>query len=166
MMAPAHMSAGLLAGYGVSVLAGLPLVSAETGVLVVVGAISALVPDIDHPNSTIRKRTGLLGFLAGGWFGHRGFTHTLVALALVSLASGLLLPGVLAAAIAGGYASHLLLDALTRSGIPALWPVTRRPVKLLPRPLQVRTGSWREAVFLVAMWAALAGVMLARRGQF
>lgn len=165
-MAPAHMSAGLMAGYAASVAAGLPLVSAEAGALVLAGAIAGLLPDIDHPNSTIRQRTGVLGWLAGGWFGHRGFTHTLVALAIVSAACGLWLPGALALAIGAGYASHLLLDALTRSGIPLLWPVTSRAVKLLPRPLQVRTGSWREAVFLVAMWAALAGVMLARRGQF
>lgn len=157
------MSAGAAAGYAVSVAAGLPLVSAETGVLVAVGALAALVPDIDHPNSLIRQRTGVLGWLAGGWFGHRGFTHTLVALALVALLAGLLLPLPLAAAVVAGYGSHLLLDALTRSGVPLAWPLTGAAIRLLPRPLQVRTGSWGESVFLLLLLALLAGAEVLRR---
>lgn len=162
MMAPTHMAAGMLTGYAVSVAAGLPLVSAEAGVLVLLGMGAALLPDVDHPKSLIRQRTGCIGLLAGGWFGHRGFTHTLPALALLGLIVALIAPAVVFAAVMAGYASHLLLDAFTRSGVPLAWPLTRRPVRLLPRPLQVRTGGWSEAAFLMAMLGMAVGIEAAR----
>jgi inner membrane protein len=53
-----------------------------------------------------------------------------------------------------GYGSHLLGDALTRSGVPLLYPNPRR-VHLLPKPLRLLTGSWGEdgVLLLLAMVA-------------
>lgn len=164
MMAPTHMAAGMLAGYAVGVAAGLPLVSAEAGALVLVGVVAALLPDVDHPKSLIRQRTGCIGLLAGGWFGHRGFTHTLPALAIVGLIVALIAPLSVAVAVMAGYGSHLLLDAFTRSGVPLAWPLTGASVRLLPRPLQVRTGGWREAAFLLAMLGAAVAIEALRIG--
>jgi inner membrane protein len=164
MMAGTHMAAGLAVGYAAGVASGLP--PTEILILCGVGALSALVPDVDHPNSALRRRTGVPGHLAFFWMKHRGITHTIPALVLVSIMSALLLPLVVAVVIAGGYASHLLLDAFTRSGVPLAWPLTWSSVRLLPRPLQVRTGSWREQAFLFGMLGALALGELARRGVF
>lgn len=149
MMGATHMTAGVLVGYTVGQLAGLPL--PETGVLAVVGAVAALLPDLDHPQSLIRQRTGFVGTLAGFWMRHRGITHTIPVAVLAGLIVALLGPPVLAVTVFAGYASHLLLDALTRSGVPLAWPLTWEPVRLLPGPLQVRTGGWREGLFMLLL---------------
>ena len=162
MMAPTHMAAGVLVGYGVGVYTGQPF--EQVALLAGLGALCALLPDIDHPNSLIRKRTGVLGWLAGGWMKHRGITHTTPAVIAVGLVAALLLPTVAALVVFGAYASHLLLDAFTRSGVPLAWPLTWGSVRLLPRPLQVRTGGWREGAFMLALLGAAALLELMRRG--
>lgn len=162
MMAGTHMAAGVLVGGAAGIGSGLP--PTETLILCGVGALSALLPDIDHPNSALRRRTGLPGHLAFGWIRHRGITHTIPALVMVSIASALLLPWLAAVVMAGGYASHLLLDACTRSGVPLAWPLTWASVRLLPGPLQVRTGSWRESVFLLLMLTGAAAGAWAQWG--
>jgi inner membrane protein len=95
---------------------------------------------------------------------HRGLSHTLAACGLLAAVAGLLaavLGGVGAAAAAGcalGYCAHVLADACTPSGVPLWWPVSRRRVWLVPRPLRIRTGSLREA--LLALAAATVAVAL------
>jgi inner membrane protein len=54
--------------------------------------------------------------------GHRGFSHSLVALAASHAAVRLALPTV-AAAVAVGYASHLALDLLNKKPERLLWPM-------------------------------------------
>ena len=158
MMGPTHMLAGLLVGYTIGTAGGLPL--PETAALAACGAVAALLPDIDHPGSIIRRRTGIFGWAAGAWWKHRGLTHTLPVAALVGLIVALLAPALLAYTVFGAYASHLLLDALTRSGVPLAWPLTWAPVRLLPGPLQVRTGGWREGVFVLLLVGVAVGVSL------
>jgi inner membrane protein len=114
-------------------------------------SIGALLPDIDHPDSIAAGWTGghirglaglaLIGaglrwpsglgpwlpgsalvaagvlLLAIALLPHRGITHSL--LALFAVTSFLPLP------LALGYASHLVLDAIS-GGVPLLWPWRRR----------------------------------------
>jgi inner membrane protein len=138
----------------------------------VVVAIGALLPDLDHPRAVLAQWRP-----AGeGWFrffqplllpavalretfGHRGGLHSLPALAAVWLGGEYLaqragIPG-LVAALGWGYAAHLLADMATRRGVPLLWPLTRRRLGL-PRPLAVRTGSLGEALYLAAIGAITA----------
>jgi membrane-bound metal-dependent hydrolase YbcI (DUF457 family) len=95
---------------------------------------------------------------------HRGLSHTLAACGLLAVAAALLaalLGGVGAAAAAGcaiGYCAHVLADACTPSGVRLRWPVSRRRVWLVPRPLRIQTGSLREALLAVA--AATVAVAL------
>ena len=56
--------------------------------------------------------------------GHRGFSHSLVALALVGYGSWMLCRPI-AAAVAVGYASHLALDLTNKRGVRLLWPWDR-----------------------------------------
>jgi membrane-bound metal-dependent hydrolase YbcI (DUF457 family) len=94
---------------------------------------------------------------------HRGLTHSLLGAALAGLVGALLLSpvGPTASLVAGagiglGYLAHVLADGLTPSGV-ALWaPLSRRPVRLLPPGLRIRTGSLREALFALATVALLA----------
>lgn len=136
-----HILGGVLAGYIVGASAGLPLL--ESGALGAIGGIAAMLPDIDHPQSAIRRKTGILGTLAAFWMKHRGITHSGLAVALVWLVTTFLSQPLVSAAIVGGYASHLVLDSFTISGIPLFWPLARR-VHFLPPVIRIRTGSFAE----------------------
>ena len=78
---------------------------------------------------------GLGGFVVWApWLKHRGMTHTLWALigwgAIgwgLERQSGVV--GVAAVAVAG-YASHLLADTMTPSGVKWLYPLYKKPFKL------------------------------------
>ena len=94
------------------------------------GIVGGLLPDIDHPNSIIRRKLSLLG-APFALIRHRTITHSALCLALLGVIAYLafirwpLAAPVLAAAIAG-YAAHILADALTVEGVPLLWPVRWR----------------------------------------
>lgn len=146
-------------------------------VVLAAAALGALLPDIDHPESTIAHDVGLarghgwLTDLVGGGFrallgGHRGFTHSAVMALLVSLAAAGLRPWLGAAPLgfAAGYVSHIVADMLTKEGVRLWWPITRREVGLGPRWLRFRTGTVWEYL-TVGVWVA-AAVAAAGRGWF
>ena len=146
-----HIIAGVMAGYIVGATAGLPLL--ESGALGAVGGVAAMLPDIDHPHSAIRRKTGVLGTLAAFWMKHRGITHSIAALAVVWGVMLFIGQPLIGAAVVGGYASHLLLDGCTPAGVPLFWPASRR-VHLLPSVVRIRTGSFAEqgvALLLIAL---------------
>lgn len=137
--------------------------------LLALSVFGALVPDLDAADSLLR-RTSLFGItplvpvssLLHANFGHRGATHSLIGFGTATM---LALPLAFAwgwtapVAFALGYASHLLCDAATKSGIPLFYPKRRR-WHLLPRPLRLTTGSDAEGVPF-ALFAVLAlGLLL------
>lgn len=120
--------------------------------------VGALMPDLDASESKIKhlKVLGIKPFVPLAQvihreFGHRGFLHSARGWALWTLSQmplGFVMGWLVMAALSLGYASHLLADACTRSGIPWLYPDLRR-VHLLPLKLRVVTGSAMEEVFFV-----------------
>ena len=114
MRAPTHMLGGVL------VAALLP--HASIAGLAAAG-LGALLPDVDHPRSTLGRMlpgSGLLYWTVG----HRTVTHGLAALGLLwALTRGL--PAPVHAGLVAGFVSHLMLDALS-GGVPLLWPVGSR----------------------------------------
>lgn len=66
----------------------------------------------------------------------------------------------LAAAL--GTSDHLLGDALTRNGVPLLWPVTMREFHLSPRPLRFTTGRTAERFVVSPLLLALLCFLLWR----
>lgn len=148
-MGPTHAAIGLTVCMVAAHSAGLP--PTQVLFLGVVSALGALVPDIDHPASAIRRRLGIAGNVAFFWLGHRGITHTLIMLAAVSAATLYFLPPNMAFAFICGYASHLLADMLTRSGVPLVYPLTdyRYSLRLM------RTGGLAEVV----VWLICVGVV-------
>ena len=64
-----------------------------------------------------------------------------------------------------GYASHLLADMTTKSGLPILLPFSKKRYFLLPRALRLTTGSMAEEVVftLFSMLAILYLLNLLRR---
>lgn len=96
---------------------------------IVPGALlTSLLPDIDHPRSTIGQRLKWISAPIARTFGHRGFTHSLLAIVVSLLLLQLEVPrswpiptDVLHGMVLG-YLSHLLADMLTPAGVPLLWP--------------------------------------------
>lgn len=155
--------------------------------MLVAGAwLGSLLPDADRAGSRIYRARRLerrawfvriLGMIARLplrlllVLKHRGVTHSLLACAVASIASGLIVSLVVPAAgvhfgagVAIGYLAHIAADACTPSGVALFVPVSRRRRWLLPAPVRIPTGSLREfaftaivAVAAVAATAAFAG---------
>jgi inner membrane protein len=127
-------------------------------------AVAALAPDADRSGSSAARSLGaptrVAAWLIQRGLGHRGALHSAVAVLLVLVlgeaagASACL--GHLGGVLAFGWASHLLLDALTAGGVPLLWPLPLR-VRLPPGLV---TGGLLERLLLAcgllacAAWAA------------
>jgi inner membrane protein len=95
----------------------------------------ALLADIDHPTSTFGKRVRFISYPLSLIFGHRGITHSLIAIIALTYSafqiskSQIGLEGsylYLVIPIIVGYLSHLFADILTPSGVPLLYPNRRR----------------------------------------
>lgn len=115
--------------------------------------IGALLPDIDHPSSWIGRRLRLISLPLAATFGHRGITHSLLAvIACVVLLRWQGFSRAVIDPLAVGYLSHLAADLLTTSGLRLAWPSPRRQSIGL-----CRTGSATEAAIVagVAVWAAM-----------
>jgi inner membrane protein len=140
------------------------LIALSVGVV----AAAALAPDIDHARGTVGRAAGAPGRLAAGTVSrllkHRGPLHSALAAAGAGVIAELLGERVgvtgLGVLVAFGWASHILADALTDRGVPLLWPLWRKRLRL-PFGLGIATGSGAEAaivvagVLLCAAWIAL-----------
>ncbi|MEW5763229.1 MAG: metal-dependent hydrolase [Bacillota bacterium] len=137
-----HAAAGAFAGALAGKLTGDPIAG------LAVGAVAALLPDIDHPGSLAGRRLRPLAVLLELFAGHRTVTHTFWFCLLTGLIFGLLssflAPAIPSAAAllhlkiplivpspweAGLFAllgglSHLALDACTRSGVSPFAPLS------------------------------------------
>lgn len=113
--------------------------------------LGSLLPDIDHPQSWAGRKLKVVSVPLSLLVGHRGVTHSALAVAACLAVLVVMGTGWMAAPIAIGYLSHLLADGLTPSGVPLLWPSRRRFTLNL-----CETGSFIE-IGLVAVIAALGG---------
>lgn len=114
-------------------------------VFVVVALIVTFIPDIDTKFSKLGKRKvfRLLQFFVS----HRGFLHSFIFLALISLIFYLFLPIVMLGFVLG-YGLHLLADSFTIQGIRPFYPFKRR------WHWRIKTGGKLEAVLFVGFLIA------------
>ena len=122
--------------------------------------LGSVLPDIDHPTSTIGRLVPWISKPIERRFGHRSITHSalgtvvaaIVFLLIVSISITVMQKGVLGfipdilrltAAFTLGYVSHIVLDMLTPRGVELLWPNPNRHV-LFKDKLQVETASKGE----------------------
>lgn len=131
------------------------------------GLIGSLLPDIDHPKSWLGRRIPFISVPLSAIVGHRGVTHSMIALIVVQAAAlvsainwqstsgGWLAPFMTGLGV--GYASHLLADWLTNSGIPLLWPNPKR----FAAPVTIQTGSPVEYLVALGLYA-LVGLHIVR----
>jgi len=148
MMAGSHVAIGAAAWLVAAPHLGLPAAAPACLGLALLGA---LLPDIDHPKSWLGRRLCPVSSGIAAVLGHRGVTHSAVAVAACSWA--LLRGGAprwMEEPLAVGYLSHLAADLLTPGGLRLAWPL-RRTWAL---PL-CKTGSAFEplVVALVLFWA-------------
>ncbi len=133
--------------------------------LIFIGAFAALLPDLDASESKIKNlKMGFyigrskvwfkpfwpIAFIFSKIFRHRGAMHSLVAVILISIGLMVIIPqdfSVLTFVIILGYASHILTDALTKSGIEFLWPI-KKNFGILPKALRVKTGGVIDTILL------------------
>ena len=164
MMGRTHAMAGIATLW---LLEPLDLITLETVVPLVTAALfGAFLPDLDASESKLKRLSvgGITPFVPlsvalNRAFGHRGLLHSAAGLAIAtlvcSLPTGYWLGWPAAVALFLGYASHLLADAMTKSGIPLLYPKRRR-YYVLPRGWRVTTGSLAEdAIFPLFACAVL-----------
>ena len=143
-MARSHVVVGLAAWIAVA-----PLLHAAPFQPVYLGLAVAgsLLPDIDHPKSWVGRRTRPVSTAIAATLGHRGVTHS--AMAIAALVALLMHGGIrrqAICAVTAGYLSHLAADMLTPQGLPLAWPVRRT----WGVPL-CRTGSPAESVIVVSL---------------
>lgn len=142
------------------------------GLLALCAAFGALFPDLDASDSRLQRlELGPKGFAVTPFvlpaqlihraWGHRGPLHSLIGLVGTGVVVGtplvLYISWQCAWAFLLGYASHLLLDLMTRTGVPLWYPnSTRRWV--LPPVLRISTGTSNEDIVFVLL--ALAALTL------
>ncbi len=150
---------------GVVVLSQPPrTVTLATAILVVfANLVGGIAPDIDQPTAPFWRNLPIGGVI-GRVFdkllgGHRFLTHSLLGAALAGYLANLLLlfarpimPGIdqnlVWWAFMIGLASHLVMDTITKEGVPWLLPV---PVKFgLPpvKALRITTGKSVEVLII------------------
>jgi inner membrane protein len=133
-------------------------------------ALGALLPDIDAGTAKIAQLSigrmtplATISMMARDAFGHRGITHSMVGTVLVggvaAIVAGHWLGLSGAVALLLGYASHLIGDACTVSGIPVLFPDRTRRFAL-PKALRFVTNSRTEDFLLVLFAEASLALLL------
>jgi inner membrane protein len=144
MMAGSHVAVGVAAWAWIAPHLGFPALDPVALTLAVGGA---LLPDIDHPQSWVGRRVRVISYPLAALIGHRGFTHSILAV----VACGLLLRwrGLGRAVVdplVVGYLSHLAADLMTSGGLRLAWPLRQRFAIAL-----CRTGSRGELAIVTSL---------------
>lgn len=96
--------------------------------------IGSLLPDIDHKNSYIGKKTKGVSKVINKFAGHRKLFHApLVYLLLYSMSMGAIMQKALLVGVTGifcGIISHLVLDSFTIGGLPWFYPLAKKRFSL------------------------------------
>lgn len=96
--------------------------------------IGSILPDIDHKNSYIGKKTKGVSKAINKFAGHRKLFHApLFYLLLYSMSIGAILQKLLFVSVTGifcGVLSHLVLDSFTIGGLPWFYPLTKKRFSL------------------------------------
>jgi membrane-bound metal-dependent hydrolase YbcI (DUF457 family) len=162
MLARTHVLLGLSALWPMEAIPHV-VTGDSIAILATAAVFGALLPDLDAAESKLQQLSiagvrpfAPFGALAHQAWGHRGFLHSPVALVL--LAALLAVPALwwgwtVSLALWLGYASHLIADACTKTGIPG-WRAGER-FYLLPRRLRISTGSAAEEMLLPILAASV-----------
>ncbi|ELS02723.1 putative membrane-bound metal-dependent hydrolase [Xenococcus sp. PCC 7305] len=125
MTARSHIPFAMCLWWIFSLVMGYPI----TGHSSVIAGIGGLMPDLDHPKSALGRRIPLVSDTISALFGHRGITHSLLAVGVMILVLMSITTkpeyqelNWMVAPLCIGYISHIIGDSLTPSGVPLLYP--------------------------------------------
>jgi len=139
----------------------------------------ALLPDIDNASSTLGRKIHIISKQIQHMVGHRTLFHSLLGLALGSLLAlglervvvyllsqrGFVLPArivdtshLVFFGVLFGSVMHIAADALTRDGVPLLWPYRKRFGFPFHPQWRFRTGTWPEYAIV---WTFMVLVLIA-----
>jgi endonuclease I/membrane-bound metal-dependent hydrolase YbcI (DUF457 family) len=123
-----------------------------TGALVA-ASIGSLLPDLDTPKSLLGRFFWFIASPLEKAVGHRGLTHSLLAIPLYLLLALPLwfLSPIWAYALVGGALSHLAIDTLSKQGIKLLWPTPPRFVLFANERWRMEVGGTAERLLLIGL---------------
>lgn len=142
-----HLNGGILAGLYIisSKMINQPVV--PMGIFLGGAVIGSILPDIDHKNSYIGKKTKKVSRVINKLAGHRKLFHApLIYLLLYSMGLGMDLRELLLIGMKGlflGIFSHLLLDSFTLGGLPWFYPFSKKRFSLG----KIKTNGALEYIF-------------------
>ena len=157
-----HAATGVLTGSGAAWLAQMNPGQAAA----FIGIVSAcsLLPDFDHPDAIGPRSFGWPGraiaWLIGSLFGHRGLTHSVLGVGVLSAGLAFVphLPAFCYWAVILGCVTHIAGDMMTVSGVPLFWPIDTRFWLTFPR-FRIHTGQFAESEILTPILAVVSGVV-------
>lgn len=154
MQGSTHMVGGAALVAAATIGMQFGLAPAEEFMMIGLGAIGGLIPDIDHPNSKISHKLKPVSAFVSLVFSHRGFFHTPIFYTLLWLIWLLRCPlpeyALWGHSLFLGIFSHLFLDALNPGGIPAFFPFSTKRYHIA----KIRTGSVAETPIRLGLVAA------------
>jgi len=165
MKATTHASFGILYILGIGLLLGITLNRA----IAVLAILGALLPDIDTPKSLIGRFLRPIAAYIKRKLGHCQATHSLLGLVTLGLITAPLIYANLFwwVALFSGYLSHLLIDAVNKSGVPLFYPSPIRAVMPKPEKWRIAVGTKAETiVFAIILIAVFALFPINRIGLF
>ena len=147
MLGKTHLAIGVLAA-----LILLPFIDVPNAfVFVIIVAIGALLPDIDHEKSTINKVCPVTRILPK-FFKHRGFFHSIFPVIILYFIFYSFDQNFIGLSLSFGYLTHLISDSMTKMGINFLHPFStfhlRGPIK---------TGTLFETLIFLGV---IAGILV------
>ena len=125
------------------------------------GTISGLIGEI------VSRVLEVLAWMIQRVTTHRGLTHSFLAWSFTT-ALALFFSQQYDSSIwwglcwSAGYASHILSDSLTWSGIKPWQPWSERRFWAVPKPLRFRVGTWRDTVLRIASPFAGLAVLISQ----
>lgn len=140
-------------------------------VALIANQIGGIAPDIDQPTAPFWRNlpaASIFGKMVGKTLGgHRFLSHSLIGVALFGFLAKLLLKflhpimphvdiGLVWWAFMIGVVSHLLMDSLTKEGVPWLLPIPWKFGFPPVRHLRITTGKAIEKFIVLPALAALA----------
>ena len=115
-------------------------------VFYIVLILSSLLLDIDDANSKVGKKLGIISNVLNFFFGHRDFFHSFLFIIPLYIILEIFTSSGASVAFLLGTCSHLVMDALTPSGVAAFYPLKHR------MSFKIKTGGWGEKVlFLIIL---------------
>lgn len=150
MTAPTHSTFGILSVSFLASLANIVL----SPLALSFAALGAMLPDIDTTASAIGRICFPISLIIERKFGHRTITHSLLGVVIFSIVFIPLLflrNKQFFLCLVLGYLSHLILDAVNKTGVPLFYPNLIRAVIPANERLRVITGSREEFVILAIL---------------